>query len=281
MKLDIFSEKNREDFLFDATVERSPNIFSFHQSLNRVFEKDHAFAGETHPFYELVYIIDGCVGITAGEEIYRLHSGQMLLHPPEEFHRIWSEKGTEPHLLNLSFYATEMPTARGRVFQPDSRDGVLLTEICDSIAEGLRSGDRALLNRRRLQLELWLLRVLEDGVSEQSRSSTFSAMRYAEAVNVLQQHLGEPLRTQDIAKLCNMSASALKKIFARYAGMGVSRFFTELKIHHAVVLLREGFRVSEAAEAVGFSDQNYFSTVFRRVMGSSPSSFRPTMDRNG
>ncbi len=279
LKSDIFSVKNIPHSMMNTDIVRSPDIRAFHMALNRIFQRDHEFAGETHPFYELVYVIRGQVGITAGEEIYRLNSGQLLLHPPEEFHRIWTEQGSEPHVINLSFYASEMPSSQGRVLQPDPRDGILLSEICDEVQRGLQDADEGLLNEQRLRLELLLLRILEKGVSGVSRSATFSAMRYAEAVNVLQTHLREHLSTQDVAKLCNMSASNLKKIFTRYAGMGVSRYFTELKIHHAVTLLRNGMRVSEAAEAIGFSDQNYFSTVFRRVMGSPPSAFRASVDK--
>lgn len=275
LKTDIFL---RDEDVFqgiDCGIARSPDILAFHAALNRFFRNGYEFIGETHPFYELVYVVSGKVGITAGDEVYLLESGQLLVHPPAEFHRIWTEQNTEPHLLNLSFYATNMPKLPGRVLQPSANDGALLQQICGEVRRGLRNADQVLLNEQRLLLELLLLRWSEKGAVGVSRSIAFSAVRYAEAVAILQSHLREPLSTQEIAKLCNMSVSGLKKIFTRYAGMGVSRYFTELKIHFSVSLLQSGKRVSEVAEAVGFSDQNYFSTVFRRVTGVPPSAFRP------
>jgi AraC-like DNA-binding protein len=56
--------------------------------------------------------------------------------------------------------------------------------------------------------------------------------------------------------------------------MGVIAFFTEMKMRHAVILLQSGKRVGETALELGYTDQNYFSTVFHRVMGTSPGVFR-------
>ena len=56
--------------------------------------------------------------------------------------------------------------------------------------------------------------------------------------------------------------------------MGVSRYFTEMKMRRAAELLRTGSRVGEVANELGFADQNYFSTVFRRIMGVPPGQYR-------
>jgi AraC-like DNA-binding protein len=39
----------------------------------------------------------------------------------------------------------------------------------------------------------------------------------------------------------------------------------------AVEYLRQGLSVKETALRVGFSDQNYFSTAFKRIIGHAPS----------
>ena len=86
--------------------------------------------------------------------------------------------------------------------------------------------------------------------------------------------LGFDLQAGEIARLAHMSLSKLKKIFTNYAGMGVSRYFTEMKMRRAAELLRAGARVGEAAAALGYNDQNYFSTVFHRVMGVPPGKYK-------
>jgi len=279
LNMDIYL-KNRNPGR-NVAIARCPDILAFYTSLNRFFPLNLDFAGERHPFYELVYIVKGCVSVTAGNEAYQLQSGQLILHPPEEFHRIWSEGNSEPHVLNLSFYAASMPFCQGRVLELQQQEEEQLLSICAEVRRGLKNADRQLLNEQRLLLELLLLRVMGRGGNDVAPSDSASALRYAEIVNLMREHLCEPLTAQDIANLANMSLSSLKKTFTHYAGMGVMSFFTEMKMRHAVILLQSGKRVGETALELGYLDQNYFSTVFHRVMGTSPGTFRAAAEERG
>lgn len=273
LKKDIYYRKSAWEPLTDTVIPRCPDILSFHFSLDRIFGDQYEFSGETHPFYELVYVLSGSVGVTAGELVYILNAGQCLMHPPDEFHRIWSEKGSEPHVLNLSFHASSMPECSGRSFAPDLKLQEEFLEISMEVRNGLHNEDADLLNEQRLRLERWLLHVMRNA-SENRATESSGALRYAEIVSVLREHLNEPLSAGEIALLCRMSLSNLKKIFTKYAGMGVSRYFTEMKMRRAAELLRNGSRVGEVAMELGFTDQNYFSTVFRRIMGVPPGQYR-------
>lgn len=274
LKTDVSFQKVPLFPMSDRGIVRNPDIVAFHGSLDRTFDRDYEFAGETHPFYELVVILSGSVGITAGEEIYSLHRCEMLLHPPGEFHRIWTEGESEAEVLNLSFHAATVPELTGRTVSFSEEEGAAFRILANSVSEALDRSDLNELNRLRLELELWLLRVMKDEASNSERLMSAAALRYAEIVSLMREHIGEMLGAQEIARLCNMSLSNLKKIFNKYAGMGVSHYFTEMKMQRAAELLRSGKRVGETAEALGFPDQNYFSTAFRRVMGCPPGSFR-------
>lgn len=261
----------------DAPIPRCPDVTAFHFSLDRIFGDEYEFAGEKHPFWELVYVLSGSLGVTAGEKVYILEAGQCLLHPPNEFHRLRSERGTEPHVLNLSFHSDSMPEHQGRIFLPDPELREEFLEISMEVRNGLHNSDTALLGEQRVRFEYWLLRALQSA-GEISATESSGALRYGEIIHVMREHIGEPLGAGDIARLCNMSLSNLKKIFTRYAGMGVARYFTEMKIQRAAELLRTGKRVGEVSAALGYADQNYFSTVFRRIMGVPPGTYRERHD---
>lgn len=273
MKKTIYYKKTSAQPYTDVPIPRCPDIQSFHYSLDRIFGENYDFQGEVHDFYEMVCVLGGSVGITAGDKVYVLNAGECLMHPPNEFHRIRSEKGSEPHVLNLSFHSSSMPEYDGRIFAPKSRQQEELLEICAEVRDGLHRSDAKKLNEQRLRLESWLLRAVRS-TTDRGIVETSAAMRYAEIINVLQEHLEEQLSAAEIARLCNMSLSNLKKIFTKYAGMGVSRYFNEMKMRHAAVLLQSGKHVGEVATELGFNDQNYFSTVFRRIMGVSPGRYR-------
>ena len=273
MKKTIYYKKTSAQPYTDVPIPRCPDIQSFHYSLDRIFGENYDFQGEVHDFYEMVCVLSGSVGITAGDKVYVLNAGECLMHPPNEFHRIRSEKGSEPHVLNLSFHSSSMPEYEGRIFAPKPKQQEELLEICAEVRDGLHRSDARRLNEQRLRLESWLLRAVHSA-TDKGIVETSAAMRYAEIINVLQEHLEEPLSAEEIARLCNMSLSNLKKIFTKYAGMGVSRYFNEMKMRRAAELLQSGRRVGEVASELGFADQNYFSTVFRRIMGVPPGHYR-------
>lgn len=267
--------KTKWEPMTDIPIPRSPNITSFHFSLDRIFGKGYDFAGESHPFYEIVYVLSGIVGVTAGEKFYTLTAGQCLMHTPDEFHRIRAEQGSEPHVINLSFHADllNLPSDGGRIYEPDDNLREEFLEIAAEVQDGLHNPNPELLAVQRVRLERWLLLAFQNG-HENGVSTNSGALCYAEIVRLMQDHISENLQAGDIAKMSRMSLSKLKKIFASYAGMGVSRYFTEMKMRHAAGLLRAGARVGETAAVLGYADQNYFNTVFRRVMGVPPGKYR-------
>ena len=81
-------------------IERFKTCFEGH------YEGNYNFTGEFHPFWEIVYVLDGTVNVSGDERVYTLHKGDMIFHKPMEFHRIWSHSGNEIHVLIMSFRAS-------------------------------------------------------------------------------------------------------------------------------------------------------------------------------
>ena len=93
-------------------------------------------------------------------------------------------------------------------------------------------------------------------------------------MTVLENNVTKPLSVPEIAKMCNMSEINLKKTFSKYSGMGVIKYFNRLKIAEATEMIKNGMSVAETAAALGFANQNYFSTVFKRITGNSPGFYK-------
>ena len=75
---------------------------------------------------------------------------------------------------------------------------------------------------------------------------------------------------EEIAAECGMSVSTLQKLFCRYTGMGMMKYYERVKMQYAGNLLDNGYLVKEVAFALGYKDQNYFSTAYKRYYGNSP-----------
>lgn len=84
-------------------------------------------------------------------------------------------------------------------------------------------------------------------------------------------HYLELASVSEIAARCHLDPAYLARLFKRYSAERPLQLLTRLKTQHAAdLMLRRGFSVKAAAEAVGFPDPYHFSRVFKRVHGVSP-----------
>ena len=67
------------------------------------FSKNYVFEGESHPFWEFVYVDKGEVNAMRDGEEIRLTKGQILFHKPNEFHTLMANGVTAPNILIVSF----------------------------------------------------------------------------------------------------------------------------------------------------------------------------------
>ena len=98
-------------------------------------------------------------------------------------------------------------------------------------------------------------------------------------VDRLKRFIGENyirrLTRDDIASSVFLSPDYVSKIFKYETGQYIKDYVTELRIEKSKQLLREGkMNISEVATSVGFDNFSYFSTIFKKVTGVSPSEYR-------
>lgn len=93
----------------------------------------------------------------------------------------------------------------------------------------------------------------------------------------LEANVDKKLTLQDVADEMFFSASYIKQTFARHAGKPVMAVFEELKMERAKELLRDGKSIEETAHRLAYADALYFSKVFKKVVGVTPSKFRKSI----
>ncbi len=85
-------------------------------------------------------------------------------------------------------------------------------------------------------------------------------------------HFMEPLTVNDMAKMVKLSPLYFGRLFKNETGQSYKQYLNLIRINKAENMLKSGIRnVSEVASACGFSDVFYFSKLFKRVKGYSPS----------
>jgi len=99
--------------------------------------------------------------------------------------------------------------------------------------------------------------------------------RLGRVIGHLEENFRAPLSLDELARVGRMSRRSLTRAFRDAMGCSPIQYLLRVRIQRAVELLREGDEtVAEAALAVGFSDSNYFSRRFRKIMGCPPREVR-------
>ncbi|KGE71699.1 response regulator transcription factor [Spirochaeta lutea] len=104
------------------------------------------------------------------------------------------------------------------------------------------------------------------------------AKRYSPIITKVIEHLQSQYPNQisleDAADFAGVSPSYLSRLFTEEVGSTFVEVLTGIRMEAAKVLLCEpGVSVKEVSYQVGYSDPNYFSRIFRKVTGVSPTEF--------
>lgn len=88
------------------------------------------------------------------------------------------------------------------------------------------------------------------------------------------QNVKERLSLNEVAAVFGISPNYLSQLFKKYSDTGFNEYVTFCKIHEAKKLLEDSnMKVYEIAEMLGFESAFYFSKVFKKVEGCSPTEY--------
>lgn len=97
------------------------------------------------------------------------------------------------------------------------------------------------------------------------------------AIDYVQQHLANKIVIEIVAKRCGMSKSHFSRTFKKEHNITFQSFLIQQRMEKAVMLLKNSdLHVTQIALAVGYSELSNFTTMFQRVVGTQPTSFRKT-----
>lgn len=214
----------------------------------------------SHGDWELIYNLTGTGTMVIDGQAYAFRPGTIILCPPRAEHMKTSETGFEDCYLGISGW--KQPPAV-YVLEDDHAGRVLqLLRIIDLTWR--ESGGSPVCQ----DLMRAVLGLLESSLSGMDENRYVQILR----LRIIDRFTDPALRMQELQEDIPICGDYLRRLFRQEHGLTPHEYLTKLRLDHAAQLLRyEGVSVAEAAFRSGFYDQLYFSRLFRRHMGISPS----------
>ncbi len=133
----------------------------------------------------------------------------------------------------------------------------------DDLRQAADGQEFCLLARTRLM-------ILTDAVGRSKRWS----VRLASALDYVARNFAQPITLNEVALHVGLPAKRLSRMFIEEVGCGYSDYLIDLRISKAkIFLLLPGATIKQVSTDCGFSDPNYFSRLFKKVTGSTPTEF--------
>jgi AraC-like DNA-binding protein len=246
-----------------------------------------------HPVFEICVMLSGRCPFAMGERIRWLRRGDVVILPPEVFHRELAVSRCGPYQLlwlrceRGGVCAHMQDHLGGGRFDREAfhhsfdgfPDGLRIAEALDVELWEDRPGAFALAQSLLLELcgrleRAWAARLggraapSKAGEARQ-RSLLTAAMEY------VRDNFAHPLELGEAAAHVNISPAYLSVLFTRFLGRSFTDFLTACRLEEAQRLLGgPTLSIKEISARVGIDNPFYFSRVFRRRLGMSPVEFR-------
>lgn len=222
-----------------------------------------------HPFYEIVYMCDRGGYIEINGRRYEYRHGDIVVHPPEQAHIAFNKAAGEHHCLGVAGKEIALPF--GIVHADET-----LANAFAAIAGEMNRRDRYhafIIDALASQIIWTLKRRLDTGALPEGTSAS---EKIASVKEIIDRDYGSMDITLDmLSEKVLLDKDYIRHLFKKEYGTSPIRYLIGKKIEHSKTLLaNRGMKVNEIAAATGFEDEYYFSRVFKKVTGKTPTQFR-------
>lgn len=266
--------------------------------------KDFHYDGESHDYWEMVYIDKGEMICTSEKDRFTLKSGELTFHKPNEYHNLSGNHLVAPNISILTFQckSTAMKNFEKKIFQLCAEEKSMLSSL---FAEGLACfrlmdpTNPLLHNNMQLimpqpfgssqmvknLLEIFLIRLYrnQNALPKSVRQNyvidgTDVPYPVKEIIDYLHNNIYSKVTIRDIAKAVGKGESTVKKLFTIYRSDGIMKYYNSLKIKEAKKLIRENqFNITQIADKLCFDSPQYFSKCFKQFTKMTPSEYRKSI----
>lgn len=272
-------------------------LISFHRGmkLQPAADPHREESGVVYDYWQLVFLesgsytcrIEGCLPES-------MEKGQLLVCEPRKIRFSYEHSDAILGIINIRCGSPCLKRIKNRIFTlagPELETVYRILEMGTAIfrkipEDGLFLGQEPAVGTADYQLQILknhielLLLLLYAQFSQNggkaippNRQNHYDA-KFTRIKACMRSHLHEALTLEDICRATGFSRSTVKRVFESQTDCGAVHYFLKLKIEEAKRLFRETeLTVTEVSDTLGFSSVHYFSRLFKKFTGHSPTGY--------
>lgn len=240
--------------------------FKLHRFVNVTTDSPHAFIARNRTYMDITYCIEGELDYEYNGERFVIHGGDAVIFPPCTM-RLRHEGSVPTHYVSFNVVLPEdfEIEASGYFKKCFTKDTVYMIELFDKVWRSV--------SPRRIErcasVFYYLYNELIDTVTDTENLHVKRIKQY------VMDNVSNKITTADIAAEVHLVPQYVCTLFKKHTGMTLVEFIDRERIDLAkrLMIISES-PLYKIAEDCGFSDYNYFSSVFRKIVGTSAREYR-------
>ena len=256
------------------------------------FGSDYAYVGETHDFWELVYVDKGQIICISDSEEIKLGSGSVIFHKPGEWHSIHADGKTASNIVVVAFGCDSliMDFFENRIIKITNEQKHTISKIILEYSRAFKTslndmgpeapeekvgsmfGSQQLIRQYICEFLIQCVRGEVNKYDNVFEEELIPEIKYL--IEYMQNNISRSITVGELAKVSGNSSITVNRLFRKSLGTTPINYFIGMKMEFAKKYIRENnYNITEISEKLGYANVHYFSRQFKSCTGMSPTEY--------
>lgn len=282
-----------------GSLYRNSSSKGYHPKVTAYYFKEwdgFYMAYHTHSSMEIMYVISGECKVEVKTQEFQMKKHQFIFIDSEVPHRLIVEKNRPCRMLNLEFALTEMNRTFPTIYEL-AKESEELQELLamNKTYHLLKDRNGVFHSLRNLVLELdslmsdtrdnylmvhilftqLLLLIARNVVQTKKEAKQLSNPYLKKVIEYLHENYDYDIKIEHLSAITHLHPNYLHRIFKESMGCTIIEYLTKIRIEKAKMLITQtDIPITKVASFIGMNSSQYFSKVFKKHIGITPSALR-------